>query len=89
MHSPGAELCLASLLGLRASVCQTMLHLKRYSAGAISLCLAKDLAEKNCGLRVLVVCVELTIVSFRGPEEADAHPHTARHSLGTALARSS
>lgn len=73
-HSPGADLVLASLLGLRASVIRTMLHLNGCSAGAASLRLAKDLAENNRGARVLVVCVELTIVGFRGPEEA--YPHT-------------
>ncbi|KAF7002282.1 hypothetical protein CFC21_017791 [Triticum aestivum] len=75
-HSPGVDLRLACLLGIRASVRRTMLYLNGCSAGAASLRLAKDLAENNCGARVLVVCVELTIVSFRGPEEADAHPHT-------------
>ncbi|XP_037429844.1 chalcone synthase 2-like [Triticum dicoccoides] len=36
----------------------------------------KQIFKAMRGARVLVVCVELTIVSFRGPEEADAHPHT-------------
>ncbi|XP_047064801.1 bisdemethoxycurcumin synthase-like [Lolium rigidum] len=73
-HAPGADLRLASLLGLRASVQRTMLHLNGCSAGSASLRLAKDLAENNRGARVLVACVELTIVAFRGPE--DACPHT-------------
>ncbi|KAM0840275.1 hypothetical protein ACQ4PT_059768 [Festuca glaucescens] len=72
-HAPGIGLRLASLLGLRASVCHTMLHLNGCSAGSASLRLAKDMAENNRGARVLVVCVELTVVSFRGPEEA--YPH--------------
>ncbi|KAF7013399.1 hypothetical protein CFC21_027485 [Triticum aestivum] len=46
-----------------------MLNLNGCSAGAASLRLAKDLAENNRGARVLVACVELTIVAFRGPEE--------------------
>ncbi|CAL5078099.1 unnamed protein product [Urochloa decumbens] len=33
--------------------------------------LAKDLAENNCGARVLVACVELTVTSFRGPRDSD------------------
>ncbi|KAE8792433.1 Chalcone synthase [Hordeum vulgare] len=33
----------------------------------------RTLAENNRGARVLVACVELTVVSFRGPEEA--YPH--------------
>ncbi|KQK19420.1 bisdemethoxycurcumin synthase [Brachypodium distachyon] len=73
-HAPGADLVLASLLGLHASVLRTLLHLKGCSAGSASLRLAKDLAENNRGARVLVVCVELTIVAFRGPEET--YPHT-------------
>ncbi|EMS50108.1 Curcuminoid synthase [Triticum urartu] len=68
-HAPGVDLRLASLLGLGASVCRTMLNLNGCSAGAASLRLAKDLAENNGGARVLVACVELTVVAFRGPEE--------------------
>ncbi|KAI4968883.1 hypothetical protein ZWY2020_046213 [Hordeum vulgare] len=72
-HAPGADLRLASLLGLRASVCRTMLNLNGCSAGSTSLRLAKDLAENNRAARVLVACVELTVVAFRGPEEE--YPH--------------
>lgn len=72
-HAPGADLRLASLLSLRASVCRTMLNLGGCSAGSTSLRLAKDLAENNRGARVLVACVELTVVAFRGPEAA--YPH--------------
>ncbi|KAM0895161.1 hypothetical protein ACQ4PT_024005 [Festuca glaucescens] len=73
-HAPGADLRLASLLGLRPSVVRTMLQLNGCAAGSASLRLAKDIAENNRGARVLVACVELTIVAFRGPEEA--YPHT-------------
>uniref|UniRef100_A0ACD6AK34 Uncharacterized protein n=2 Tax=Avena sativa TaxID=4498 RepID=A0ACD6AK34_AVESA len=69
-HAPAIDLRLASLLGLSASVRRTMLHLNGCSAGAASLRLAKDMAENNRGARVLVVCVELTVVAFRGPQEA-------------------
>ncbi|KAI4968833.1 hypothetical protein ZWY2020_046163 [Hordeum vulgare] len=72
-HAPGIDLRLVSLLGLRVSVCRTVLNLNGCSGGAASLRLAKDLAENNRGARVLVACVELTVVSFRGPEEA--YPH--------------
>ncbi|CAM0870348.1 unnamed protein product [Alopecurus aequalis] len=68
------DLRLASLLGLRPSVVRTTLQLTGCSAGAASLRLARDMAENNRGARVLVVCVELTIVAFRGPEEG--YPHT-------------
>ncbi|KQK15944.1 bisdemethoxycurcumin synthase [Brachypodium distachyon] len=73
-HAPGIDLRLASILGLRSSVCRTMLHLNGCSSGSAALRLAKDMAENNRGARVLVACVELTVVAFRGPEEA--YPHT-------------
>uniref|UniRef100_A0ACD6AF96 Uncharacterized protein n=1 Tax=Avena sativa TaxID=4498 RepID=A0ACD6AF96_AVESA len=72
--APGADLRLASLLGLRPSVVRTMLQLNGCAAGSASLRLAKDIADNNRGARVLVACVELTIVAFRGPEED--YPHT-------------
>ncbi|KAF7006141.1 hypothetical protein CFC21_021206 [Triticum aestivum] len=81
-HSPGVDLRLASLLGLRASVCRTMINLNGCSAGAASLRLAKDLAENNRGARVLVACVELTIVAFRGPEEAYPHRLISQAAFG-------
>lgn len=73
-HAPSVDVRLASLLGLCPSVRRTMLHLNGCSAGSASLRLAKDLAENNRGARVLVACVELTIIAFRGPEED--YPHT-------------
>jgi chalcone synthase len=33
--------------------------------------LAKDLAENNKGARVLVVCSEVTVVTFRGPSDSN------------------
>ncbi|ONK62851.1 uncharacterized protein A4U43_C07F8780 [Asparagus officinalis] len=38
-------------------------------AGGTVLRYAKDLAENNRGARVLIVCSELTIIGFRGPNE--------------------
>ncbi|CAM0913683.1 unnamed protein product [Alopecurus aequalis] len=72
-HAPGIDLRLASLLGLRSSTRRTMIHLGGCSGGSASLRLAKDLAENNRGARVLVACVELTLVAFRGPDEANPH----------------
>ncbi|CAM0901562.1 unnamed protein product [Alopecurus aequalis] len=69
-QAPGADIRLASLLGLRPGVCRKMLQLN-CGAGCASLRLAKDLAENNRGARVLVACVELSIAWFRGPDEAD------------------
>ncbi|CAN6222995.1 unnamed protein product [Urochloa humidicola] len=70
-RSPGADLALASLLGLRPGVRRTALQLAGCSAGCAALRLAKDLAENNRGARVLVACVELTVTSFRGPRDGD------------------
>ncbi|CAL5091653.1 unnamed protein product [Urochloa decumbens] len=70
-RSPGADLALASLLGLRPGVRRTVLQLAGCSAGCAALRLAKDLAENNRGARVLVACVELTLTSFRGPRDDD------------------
>ncbi|BAF21744.1 bisdemethoxycurcumin synthase-like [Oryza sativa Japonica Group] len=71
-HAPGADVRLAALLGLRPTVRRTMIHLNGCSAGAAALRLAKDLAENSRGARVLVACVELTVLTFRGPYS----PHT-------------
>ncbi|KAF8731308.1 hypothetical protein HU200_016362 [Digitaria exilis] len=66
-RSPGTDLSLASLLGLRPDVRRTSLQLAGCSAGCAALRLAKDLAENNRGARVLVACVELNLTSFRAP----------------------
>ncbi|CAN6165864.1 unnamed protein product [Urochloa humidicola] len=66
-RSPGADLAVASLLGLRPGVCRTALQLAGCGAG----CAALRLAENNRGARVLVACVELTVTSFRGPRDGD------------------
>jgi predicted naringenin-chalcone synthase len=70
-HAPGADHRLASLLGLRPDVCRTMLQLNGCTAGCAVLRLSKDIAENNHSARILVACVELTITSFRGPDEED------------------
>ncbi|GJN04738.1 hypothetical protein PR202_ga22309 [Eleusine coracana subsp. coracana] len=66
-HMPGADLHLASLLGLGPSVCRTVLYLQGCTAGSSVLRVAKDIAENNPGARVLVACAELTLVFFRAP----------------------
>nr|XP_043634288.1 chalcone synthase 2-like [Erigeron canadensis] len=67
---PGADYQLTRLLGLDASVKRFVLYQQGCSAGGSALRLAKDLAENNKGARVLVVCSEITAVTFRGPNEA-------------------
>nr|QCX36373.1 chalcone synthase [Piper methysticum]6CQB_A Chain A, Chalcone synthase [Piper methysticum]6CQB_B Chain B, Chalcone synthase [Piper methysticum] len=66
---PGADFQLTKLLGLCPSVRRTMLYQQGCFAGGTVLRLAKDLAENNAGARVLVVCSEITAVTFRGPSE--------------------
>ncbi|GLT81581.1 hypothetical protein SLE2022_000240 [Rubroshorea leprosula] len=66
---PGADYQLTKLLGLRPSVKRFMLYQQGCFAGGTVLRLAKDLAENNKGARVLVVCSEITAVTFRGPSE--------------------
>ncbi|KAG0457865.1 hypothetical protein HPP92_023022 [Vanilla planifolia] len=66
---PGADYQLTRLLGLRPSVNRTMLYQQGCFAGGTVLRIAKDLAENNAGARVLVVCSEITAVTFRGPSD--------------------
>jgi bisdemethoxycurcumin synthase len=67
-HMPGADVRLASLLGLRRTAQRTMAYFGGCAAGSAALRLAKDVAENNPGARVLVVCAELNLVQFRAPE---------------------
>ncbi|KAI7728764.1 hypothetical protein M8C21_028693 [Ambrosia artemisiifolia] len=66
---PGADYQLTKLLGLRPSVKRFMMYQQGCFAGGTVLRLAKDLAENNKGARVLVVCSEITAVTFRGPTD--------------------
>ncbi|KAG2721149.1 hypothetical protein I3760_02G068000 [Carya illinoinensis] len=66
---PGADYQLTKLLGLRPSVKRLMMYQQGCFAGGTALRLAKDLAENNKGARVLVVCSEMTVVTFRGPSD--------------------
>ncbi|TVU25102.1 hypothetical protein EJB05_27582, partial [Eragrostis curvula] len=67
---PSADFRAAKLLGLRPSVNRVMLYHQGCFAGGTVLRVAKDLAENNRGARVLVVCSEITAVTFRGPSAA-------------------
>nr|Q9SLX9.1 RecName: Full=Phloroisovalerophenone synthase; Short=Valerophenone synthase; AltName: Full=3-methyl-1-(trihydroxyphenyl)butan-1-one synthase [Psilotum nudum]BAA87923.1 valerophenone synthase [Psilotum nudum] len=66
---PGADWALMKLLGLRPTVNRVMVYQQGCFAGCTVLRIAKDLAENNKGSRILVVCSELTLISFRGPTE--------------------
>ncbi|XP_007032052.2 PREDICTED: chalcone synthase [Theobroma cacao] len=66
---PGADYQLTKLLGLRPSVKRLMMYQQGCFAGGTVLRVAKDLAENNKGARVLVVCSEITAVTFRGPSD--------------------
>ncbi|KAH6768390.1 Chalcone and stilbene synthase family protein [Perilla frutescens var. frutescens] len=67
---PGADYQLAKLLSLRPSINRSMIYQQACFAGATALRLAKDMAENNAGARVLIVCSEMTVMTFRGPSEA-------------------
>ncbi|XP_065866925.1 chalcone synthase 2 [Euphorbia lathyris] len=66
---PGCDYQLTKLLGLRPSVKRFMMYQQGCFAGGTVLRMAKDLAENNKGARVLVVCSEITAVTFRGPSD--------------------
>eukprot|EP00262_Sarcandra_glabra_P012374 TRINITY_DN3177_c0_g1_i5.p1 TRINITY_DN3177_c0_g1~~TRINITY_DN3177_c0_g1_i5.p1 ORF type:complete len:390 (-),score=16.61 TRINITY_DN3177_c0_g1_i5:163-1332(-) len=66
---PGADYQLTKILGLRPSVKRLMMYQQGCYGGGMVLRLAKDLAENNAGARVLVVCSEITAVTFRGPSD--------------------
>ncbi|KAJ4838033.1 hypothetical protein Tsubulata_019511 [Turnera subulata] len=66
---PGADYRLTKLLGLRPSVNRFMMYQQGCFAGGTVLRMAKYVAENNKGARVLVVCSEITAVTFRGPAE--------------------
>ncbi|TVU09176.1 hypothetical protein EJB05_42622, partial [Eragrostis curvula] len=66
---PGADYHIARLLGLSPSVSRLGVYHQACVVGASTLRLAKDLAENNDGARVLVVCVEVSIMVFRGADE--------------------
>ncbi|VFQ72705.1 unnamed protein product [Cuscuta campestris] len=68
---PGADYQLTKLLGLTPSVKRLMMYQQGCFAGGTVLRLAKDLAENNCGARVLVVCSEITAIIFRGPSDTN------------------
>lgn len=66
---PGADYQLTKLLSLRPSVNRLMMYQQGCYGGGTVLRLAKDLAENNKGARVLVVCSEITAMTFRGPND--------------------
>ncbi|XP_062225319.1 bisdemethoxycurcumin synthase-like [Phragmites australis] len=74
-RAPSADLELSSLLGLRPTVCRTILNLHGCYGGGRALHLAKELAENNRGARVLVACSEITLVCFGGPDGSNLVGH--------------
>ncbi|KAJ8900229.1 hypothetical protein K2173_024869 [Erythroxylum novogranatense] len=67
---PGGDLYLASQLGLRHDVGRVMLYFLGCYDGVTGLRVAKDIAEKNPGSRVLSTTSETTIIGFRPPNKA-------------------
>nr|QDX15854.1 chalcone synthase [Arisaema heterophyllum] len=86
---PGADYQLTKLLGLRPSVKRLMMYQQGCFAGGTVLRLAKDLAENNRGARVLVVCSEITAVTFRGPSDAHLDSLVGQALFGDGAAASS
>ncbi|OAY37152.1 hypothetical protein MANES_11G079070v8 [Manihot esculenta] len=66
---PGCDFYLAKILGLRPCVQRFMMYNLGCFAGGTVLRLAKDLAENNKDARVLVVCSEISVATFRGPSD--------------------
>ncbi|KAJ0962829.1 hypothetical protein J5N97_027951 [Dioscorea zingiberensis] len=66
---PGADYRIINLLGLSPSTKRVMLYSQGCFAGGTVLRIAKDLAENNENARVLIVCAELTVISFRGADD--------------------
>ncbi|KAF5203108.1 Chalcone synthase [Thalictrum thalictroides] len=71
VDTPGADFQLTKLLGLQLSVKRYMMYQQGCFSGGMVLRLAKDLAENNRGARVLVVCSEITVVTFHGPSDTN------------------
>ena len=69
VEMPGADYKLANLLGLDPSVRRVMLYYQGCHASGTVLRTTKDLVENNAGARVLLVCFEITVVTFHGPSE--------------------
>ncbi|KAG6480342.1 phenylpropanoylacetyl-CoA synthase-like [Zingiber officinale] len=65
----GVDCRLLQLLGLSPRVRRVMLYNIGCHAGGTALRVAKDLAENNKGARVMVVCSELNVMFFRGPDD--------------------
>ncbi|XP_030441334.1 chalcone synthase 2-like [Syzygium oleosum] len=76
VNMPGADYQLTKLLGLRLAVKLYMMYQQGCFAGGTVLRLAKDLAENNKGACVLVVCSEITAVTFRGPSDSHLNKET-------------
>ncbi|KAK2970850.1 hypothetical protein RJ640_016646 [Escallonia rubra] len=69
VNIPGADCQLTKLLGLCPSVKRLMMYQQSCFTGGTVLRLAKDLTENNAGACVLIVCFEITTVTFCGPSD--------------------
>jgi predicted naringenin-chalcone synthase len=67
--SPGPDLRVAALLGLRPTVQRTVLYFHGCSGGCSALRLAKDIAESNPGARVLAATADANVFAFHAPDE--------------------
>nr|ALI57120.1 polyketide synthase [Aquilaria crassna] len=71
VEAPGADFRLLNLLSLNSNVKRVMSYTAGCNAGALTLRMAKDFSENNPRARVLLVCSELTVGTFRGPSESN------------------
>nr|GEW59264.1 chalcone synthase [Tanacetum cinerariifolium] len=69
LDMPGTDFQVAKLLGLSPWVKRLMMYQQGCSAGAMVLRLAKDLSENNKGSCILVICSEIALNIFIGPNE--------------------
>ncbi|XWS37963.1 hypothetical protein CRYUN_Cryun19dG0089900 [Craigia yunnanensis] len=68
---PGADFHLAKQLGLPSLVKRVMLYFQGCYGGSTNLRMAKDFAENNAGARVFVVSYDISLGTFRAPNEHD------------------
>ncbi|MED6208712.1 Chitin synthase, class 3, partial [Stylosanthes scabra] len=68
---PGVDYQCVILLDLHPGVKRYMMYHQGCFGSSAMLRLGKDLAENNKGARVLIVCSEITAITFRGPNKTN------------------
>eukprot|EP00252_Welwitschia_mirabilis_P026896 TRINITY_DN89_c0_g2_i1.p1 TRINITY_DN89_c0_g2~~TRINITY_DN89_c0_g2_i1.p1 ORF type:complete len:414 (+),score=-1.03 TRINITY_DN89_c0_g2_i1:352-1593(+) len=73
VEMPGSDYKLIRAMGLNPNVKRVMLYHQGCMAGGTVMRIAKDLAENNRGARVMIVCSEVTVITYRGPKPDGGH----------------